>query len=129
MSKKEIIKKFVTSCTVTFKAFEYRCELAKSSATIWNFIATNESGDKVFAVYCAPQLEKSQSLIRLAKKKLKPNMRLVVVTQDHSEQQLETSRVDGYALVALDALNKFGEDMIHVRAKEAEQTTSKERLF
>lgn len=130
MDKKEIMKKFIASCTITFKAFEYSCDLAKSSASIWNFVATNQSGEKVYAVYCAPKLDKAHSLIRLAKKKLKPNMKLVVVTESHTEEELENSRGEGYALVSLGVLNKFGEEMIHVRAREAEQATqTRERLF
>ena len=117
---KEIVKKFIVTCTATFKAFDYTCELAKSSATIWNFVATNKSGDKVYAVYCAPKLEKARSLIRLGLKKMKGNMRLVVVvTQEHTEEQLEASRNDGYALVTLDVLNKYGDEMIDIRSNEA----------
>ncbi|MBK26993.1 MAG: hypothetical protein CME70_23520 [Halobacteriovorax sp.] len=133
---KDILKKFVTTCTVTFKAFDYRCELAKSSATIWNFVATNNSGEKVYAVYCAPRLDKSKSLIKLARKKIKGNMRLVVVTQTHNEEELEISREDGYALVTLESLNKYGEEMIEIRAKEASSgedsdalASSREKVF
>lgn len=133
---KAIIKKFITTCTVSFKAFDYRCELSKSTATIWNFVASSPNGEKVYAVYCAPRLEKARSLIKIAKKKMKGNMRLVVVTQSHTDEELENSREDGYALVAIDTLNKYGEEMIEIRAKEAEATedinplaSSREKVF
>ncbi len=118
-SKNDVIKKFISTCTVTFNAFDYRCEIVKSSASIWNFEATNKGGDKVFAVFCAPKLNKSKSLIKLANKKIKENMRLVVVTEDHNEEELEKSREEGYALVTLDSLSKYGEEMILIRTKEA----------
>ena len=117
---KAIIKTFITTCTVSFKAFDYRCELSKSTATIWNFVASSPNGEKVYAVYCAPRLDKARSLIKIAKKKMKDNMRLVVVTQTHTEEELENSRKDGYALVAIDILNKYGEEMIEIRTREAE---------
>ena len=126
MNKKDLIKKFVKSCSLTFKAFEYNCVLVRSSQKIWNFVATDQSGEKVYAVYCAPKLDKAQSLIRLAKNKLEPNMKLVVVTQEHTDVQLKSSKENGYALVSLEVLNKFGEEMIHVRAREAEESSRKD---
>ena len=118
--QKDLIKKFIATCMVTFKAFEYNCEVVKASATIWNFVATGTNGDKKYAVYCAPRLDKARSLIKIAKKKLKDDMRLVVVTQSHSEEELDASREDGYALVTLDILNKYGDEMIDIRTNQAD---------
>ena len=126
-----IVKTFIASCAGTFKAFDYKCELSKSQATIWNFIAKNDSGDKVYAVFCAPKLESSKSLIKLAIKKVN-DMRLVVVTSQHSEEQLESSREEGYALITLEALNKFGAEMIDIRAKELNSDpleSTREKVF
>lgn len=128
---KNVIKTFITSCAGTFKAFNYKCELSKSQATIWNFVASNEDGDKVYAVFCAPKLDTSKSLIKLAVKKVK-DMRLVVVTSQHTEEQLEKSREEGYALVTLEVLNKFGEEMIDIRANEINSDpleSTREKVF
>lgn len=119
---KEVLKKFVTTCTVTFKAFDYSVELARSSATVWHFVTVNPKGDKSYAVYCAPRLDKAKSLIKIAMKKLK-GMRLVVVTQAHTEEDLEKSRAEGYALLTLDVLNQYGEEMIEARARETEEVS------
>lgn len=128
---KSIVKTFIASCAGTFKAFDYKCELSKSQATIWNFVAKNQSGDKVYAVFCAPKLESSKSLIKLAVKKVN-DMRLVVVTSHHTEEQLEASRSDGYALVTLEVLNKFGEEMIDIRSSELNSdplASTREKVF
>ena len=128
---KSIVKTFIASCAGTFKAFDYKCELSKSQATIWNFVAKNQSGDKVYAVFCAPKLESSKSLIKLAVKKVN-DMRLVVVTSHHTEEQLEASRSDGYALVTLEVLNKFGEEMIDLRSSELNSdplASTREKVF
>lgn len=126
-----IVKTFITSCAGTFKAFNYKCELSKSQATIWNFVAKSESGDKVYAVFCAPKLDSSKSLIKLAVKKVS-DMRLVVVTSHHTDEQLEASREEGYALVTLDVLNKFGAEMIDIRSNELNSdplTSTREKVF
>jgi hypothetical protein len=129
--KKNAIKTFIASCAATFKTFNYKCELPKSQATIWNFVAKSQSGDKIYAVFCAPKLESSKSLIKLAVKKVS-DMRLVVVTIEHTEEQLEASRSEGYALITLEALNQFGDDMIDIRSKELNSdplASTREKLF
>lgn len=128
---KKIIKTFIASCAGTFKAFNYKCELSKSQSTIWNFVAKNEEGNKVYAVFCAPKLDTSKSLIKLAVKKVN-DMRLVVVTAQHTEEQLEASREEGYALVTLDVLAKFGDEMIDIRSKELNSdplASTREKVF
>jgi hypothetical protein len=115
--KQKMIKTFIANSAGIFKAFNYRCELSKSQATIWNFVAKNQEGDKVYAVFCAPKLDSSKSLIKLAAENVS-NMRLVVVTHKHTDEQLESSREDGYALVTLEVLNKFGAEMINLRSDE-----------
>ena len=128
---KNIIKTFITNCAGTFKAFDYKCELSKSKGTIWNFVAKNPEGDKVYAVFCAPKHDSSKSLIKLAIKKLS-NMRLVVVTHKHTDEQLQTSREEGYALVTLEVLNKFGEEMIDLRSTEINSdplASTREKVF
>ena len=128
---KNIVKTFIASCAGTFKAFNYKCELSKSQATIWNFVASSPEGDKVYAVFCAPKLDSSKSLIKLAIKKIK-DMRLVVVTSQHTEEQLESSREEGYALVTLEVLNKFGEEMIDIRSNEINSDpleSTREKVF
>ena len=129
--KQNIVKKFIANCAGTFKAFNYKCELSKSQATIWNFVAKNEEGNKVYAVFCAPKLDSSKSLIKLAVKKVS-NMRLVVVTDQHTEEQLEASREEGYALVTLEVLNKFGAEMIEIRSDEINSdplASTREKVF
>ena len=40
------LKKFITSCSLTFKAFDHEVNMTQNKATLWNFVAINKRGDK-----------------------------------------------------------------------------------
>jgi hypothetical protein len=113
------IDTFVTSCTLTFKTFEYEVITSKNKANLWHFTATSTGGDKKYAVYCAPDLIKVKSLIKIALKKIPAGTRLIVICMAHSNEEQEAASNDGYTLIGIGTLKKYGNDMLEVLAREA----------
>lgn len=113
-----LVKKFVTSCTLTFKAFDHEVVMSQNQSTMWNFMAINKRKEKSYAVYCAPRLGSAKALIKVALKKLPEGARLVVVTADHTEAESAQAEKEGYTLITLDMLTKYGTEMLEVRQRE-----------
>lgn len=121
------LKKFITSCSLTFKAFEHEVNMTQNKATLWNFIAVNTKAGKNYAVYCAPKLKNAKSLIKLALKKLPKDTKLVVVTQEYTDDDSKLAEDSGYTIVTLDKLNEYGTEMLEIKQKEAmEKSKEKE---
>lgn len=120
-----LVKNFITSCTLTFKAFEHEVIISKNQSTMWNFMAVNKRRDKVYAVYCAPKLSSAKALIKVALKKVPADTRLVVVTSSYTNQENEQATKDGYTLVTLSMLSKYGTEMLEIKQKEEAQPLPK----
>jgi hypothetical protein len=99
------LRKFVTTCTLTFKTFDFDITMNESKATLWNFTASNPQGDKKYCVFCAATVSKSKGLIKVACKKLPQDHRLVVIVESHSDQELEDATSQNYTLISLETLN------------------------
>lgn len=114
-----LVKKFVTSCTLTFKAFDHEVVMTQNQSTMWNFMTINKRKGKAYAVYCAPRLGSAKALVKVAMKKLPKGARLVVVTSEHTEAEAKQAEQDGYTLITLELLTKYGTEMLEVRQKES----------
>ncbi|MBH47701.1 MAG: hypothetical protein CME71_05985 [Halobacteriovorax sp.] len=119
-----LVKKFVTSCTLTFKAFEHEVIISKNQSNMWNFMAVNKRKDKVYAVYCAPRLASAKALVKVAMKKVPPDARLVVVTSEFTIEEKMQAEQDGYTLVTLSLLSKYGTEMLDLRQRDGEEVSN-----
>lgn len=81
-------------------------------------MAINKRKGKAYAVYCAPRLGSAKALVKVAMKKLPEGARLVVVTSDHTDAERTQAEQDGYTLVTLELLTKYGTEMLEVRGRE-----------
>lgn len=113
-----LVKKFVTSCTLTFKAFDHEVVMSQNQSTMWNFMAINKRKGKAYAVYCAPKLGSAKALVKVAMKKLPEGARLVVVTSEHNDADRQQAEQEGYTLITLELLTKYGTEMLEVRGRE-----------
>ncbi len=112
-------RKFITTCTLTFKAFDFDVTMSEGKSTLWNFIAYNPNNQKRYAVFCTPSVSKVKGLIKVALKKLPADHRLVVVAQTNSDQELKEANELNYCLVSLTTLDEYGQEMLEVREVEA----------
>lgn len=120
------LRKFITTCTLTFKAFDFDVTMSESKSTLWNFTTFNPNNQKSYAVFCAQALGKVKGLIKVAMKKLPKNHRLVVVVQNHSDDELEEAALLDYCLVSLGTLHEYGQEMLDIREKEASDIKGKQ---
>jgi len=119
-----LVKHFINSCTLTFKAFEHEVIISKNQSAMWNFMALNKRRDKVYAVYCAPQLSSAKSLIKVVLKKVPKDTRLVVVTATFTDTEQEAADKDGFSLVTLDILSKYRMEMLEIKQREEADSLS-----
>ena len=115
----QLVRQFVTACTLTFKNFEFDVTMSEGKATLWNFTAKSRRNEKHYAIYCAPSLKKVKNLIKIAMKKLPQDHRLVVVCKEHSDEDLDKANEQNYCLLTMDILAKYGQEMIDIREREA----------
>lgn len=115
MSSK-ILRKFINACSLTFKSYEHEVVISKNKANLWHFSTTMNNGKK-FMVYCAPQLGKVKSIIKIALKKIPPNSRLVVVCESYSESDRSIADEQGFCLIDIETLQKYGTDMIDAKMR------------
>jgi len=113
------LRKFITTCTLTFKTFDFDVTMNESKVTLWNFTVTNPQGDRKYCVFCVAAVTKAKGLIKAAIKKVPQDHRLVVVVESHTDQELEESSNSDYTLVSLDTLNKYGQEMLTIREVES----------
>jgi hypothetical protein len=111
-------RKFITTCTLTFKAFDFDVTMSEGKSTLWNFIAYNPNNQKRYAVFCTPAVSKVKGLIKVALKKLPADHRLVVVAQTNTDQELKEANELNYCLVSLNTLETYGQEMLEVREVE-----------
>jgi hypothetical protein len=114
-------RKFITTCTLTFKAFDFDVTMSESKSTLWNFVAFNPNNQKRYAVFCTPAVSKVKGLIKVALKKLPAEHRLVVVAETHSQEEQDAADQLGYCLVSLNTLNEYGQEMLEIRENETAQ--------
>lgn len=110
-----INRKFVTKCTLTFKAFDFDVTMSEGKSTLWNFIAFNPNNQKRYAVFCTSKVSKVKGLIKVALKKLPQDHRLVVVVEDHNEEEVKQADEQGFCLVGLGTLDEYGQEMLEIR--------------
>lgn len=119
-----INRKFITTCTLTFKAFDFDVTMSESKSTLWNFVAFNPNNQKRYAVFCTPSVSKVKGLIKVALKKLPAEHRLVVVAEAHSQDEQDAADQLGYCLVSLNTLNEYGQEMLEIREAESSKGSS-----
>jgi hypothetical protein len=111
-------KDFIDTCVTTFEAFQYSCELNKGIGTVWEMMATNFSGNRSYAIILAPKVDEFRNQIRIAKKRLGAETRLVVITEEHCEVEESLSIENDYSLVTLDIMQDFGLQMIEIDRRD-----------
>lgn len=84
-------------------------------------MATNFGGDRSYAIICAPRVDEFRNQIRIAKKRLGDEARLVVVTEQHCEVEESLSIENDYSLVTLDLMKDFGLQMLEIEKRDREQ--------
>lgn len=112
-----INRKFVTKCTLTFKAFDFDVTMSERKSTLWNFIAFNPNNQKRYAVFCTSKVTKVKGLIKVALKKLPADHRLVVVVEGHTDDEVAQSDEQGFCLVSLSTLVEYGQEMLEIRGR------------
>lgn len=108
-------KDFITQCTLVFKSFEHDVTVIQSKSSLWQFTTISRRTDKKYAVMVAPTFSKVKSLIKVAKKKLPPETRLVVVTSNFTDAENEMSAKEDFTLITLETLNRYGSQMLEAR--------------
>ncbi|MFT6070721.1 MAG: hypothetical protein ACJAT2_000719 [Bacteriovoracaceae bacterium] len=114
-------KQFIDTCVTTFESFKYSCEHNKGIGSVWEMMATNFGGDRSYAIICAPRVDEFRNQIRIAKKRLGDEARLVVVTEQHCEVEESLSIENDYSLVTLDLMKDFGLQMLEIEKRDREQ--------
>lgn len=114
--KKKKIEKFVTSCSMVFKAYDYEVIVSKNKSNLWHFTANKK--DKKYVVYCAPDINKVKGIIKVALGKVPKDTKLVVICENHTEEQLEVAKQSDYTLVTLHKIKHFGTELIEAKARE-----------
>lgn len=117
MSK--MIEKYVSSCSITFKAFDHDVIMNKSKTTLWHFSSFSRRQNKKYMVFCTPDLNKTRSLIKVAMKKLPKDSRLVVVCGQYTQSDQLDALEQDYCLVTIDVLKKYGTQMLEISSKNA----------
>lgn len=116
MTSKRQIEKYITTCTTTFKMFDHEVIISKNKANLWHFTAKN--GDKKYLVYCAPQLSKVKSIIKIALKKVPQGSRLVVICNTYTSEEEQAATDLEYALMDIHTLQKYGTEMLEAKSSE-----------
>ncbi len=117
VSTKKQIDKYITTCTTIFKMFDHDVAISKNKANLWHFTARRT--DKKYLVYCAPNLTKVKSIIKIALKKVTAEAKLVVICNTFTDEERELAEQLNYTLVDIHTLKKYGTDMLETKAKEA----------
>jgi hypothetical protein len=110
----QVLQKYINSCTLTFKAFEHEVNVSKNRANLWHFTSISHRQEKKYMVYCAPNLAKVKSLIKVALKKLPKGTRLVVVCKEYSDDDYSDALEMGYCLVTMGTLRQYGSQMLEI---------------
>ena len=122
MLERKTKQNYINQLTKTFEAFEYSCNIPKSLGCTWEMVATNINGQKSFALIFAPRIDGQRNNIRITQKKVEDGTRVVVITEEELNQdEILKSEEDGYALVTLSEMCRFGLEMMAARARDKEQ--------
>lgn len=114
-----VLQKFITTCTLTFKAFQHDVTMSKGKANLWNFVTKDSKNNRLYCIYCAPDIKKVKSLIKIAIKKLPKDHRLVVVCTKYEDVDQTKANETGYTIVTLEEINRFGQEMLEIREAES----------
>lgn len=142
MLERKVKQKYIKELTATFEAFEYSLQIPKNLGCTWELVATNLSGQRNYAVIFAPRIDGQRNNIRITQKKVDDSTRVVVVTEEELNQvEIKKSEEDGYALVTLAEMNRFGLEMVEARLRDRQSgkeiseeeldvlTSTKEKIF
>lgn len=111
-------KKLISTCTLTFKAFDHDVVMSPGKTTIWDFVTTDKRTGKKYCVYCALKMDRAKNLIKIALKKLPKDHRFVVITPEFSEKDEKAAEEGRYCITSVNVLNKFGQEMLEIKSSE-----------
>lgn len=114
------LKDFITQCTLVFKSFEHDVTIIQSKSSLWQFTTNSRRNRKKYAVMVAPAFSKVKSLIKIAKKKLPPETRLVVVTNAFTDTDNDMSAKEDFTLLTLETLNRYGQEMLDLKNRSSD---------
>lgn len=118
-------KKLISTCTLTFKAFDHDVVMSPGKTTIWDFITTDKRTGKKYCVYCALKMDRAKNLIKIALKKLPKDHRFVVITPEFSDKDEKAATEAGYCITSVNVLNKFGQEMLDIKNSEDQEPAPK----
>jgi len=113
VTSKKKIEKYITTCTTTFKMYDHEVIISKNKANLWHFTAKRQ--ENKYLVYCAPQLSKVKSIIKIALKKIPTGSRLVVICNAYTNEEMEQAETLNYTLVDISTLQKYGTEMLEAK--------------
>ena len=130
MQDTKVKQEFISTCTNTFEAFNYRCSIPKALGSLWELVVTKFNGDKSYAILCAPRIDVIRNNIRIAQKKLGEETRLIVVTEEISQEEVVASLENNYSLVTVNEIERFGLEMVGImeRDKQSGREMSEDEL-
>jgi hypothetical protein len=112
-------QQYLKALTKTFEAFSYTCSVPKGVGCTWEMVAKNFSGEKEYAMVFAPRVDGHRNNIRIAQKKVAEGTRIVVVTEEEIKaEEIAKSEEDGYTLVTLDIMERYGVEMLETLERE-----------
>lgn len=119
MLERKVKQHYMKSLTKTFEAFKYTCSVPKGLGCTWEMVATKFNGEKEYAMVFAPRVDNHRNNIRIAQKKVAEGTRVVVVTEGEIKaEEIAKSEEDGYTLVTLGEMERYGIEMIETVRRE-----------
>lgn len=123
------IDKFISACTLTFKAFDYDVKMTRIESSFWNFLVNHSKTKKQYAVFCAPNLDESNAYIDMALTILPKNTRLVVITHSMSDAEKRKADELGHALVTLQDIKWYGNEVINAKEREEKEVNFRRKII
>lgn len=97
--------------------FEHEVVISKNKANLWHFTAKRK--DKKYLVYCAPNLSKVKSIIKIALKKVPADSKLVVICNTYTDEEKNLADNSNYSLVDIHTLKKYGTEMLDAKTEDS----------
>ncbi len=94
--------------------FDHEVIISKNKANLWHFTA--KRNEKKYLVYCAPNLSKVKSIIKIALKKVPADSKLVVICNAFTADEKALADDSNYALVDMSTLKKYGMEMLEAKS-------------
>ena len=121
--RKAALNQMINAATITFKAFDYSVNPNSDRSQLWHFETHNQSKSKRYVVHCTLDInDVGDAILSILMKKTPPKHRLVIICRRKvTEEEVDEANTNGYALVGLNVLKKFGAEMIDLQNKNIDE--------